>query len=86
VARKQRAEQWAEQRRQREEEERRQRAMVITEFDAGDPRRLFEPFSYFFFFTKAPMNRDHHQNSHNHGRDILKTRIFWKNSYFLDGI
>jgi hypothetical protein len=33
----QRAEQWAEYRRQHEEEERRQRAMVITEFDAGDP-------------------------------------------------
>jgi hypothetical protein len=37
MARKQRAEQWAEHRRQREEEERRQRVMVIAEFDAGDP-------------------------------------------------
>jgi hypothetical protein len=37
MARKQRAEQWAEHRRQYEEEERRQRVMVITEFDAGDP-------------------------------------------------
>jgi hypothetical protein len=37
MARKQRAEQWAEYRRQREEEERRQRVMVITEFGAGDP-------------------------------------------------
>jgi hypothetical protein len=37
MARKQRAEQWAEHRRQRDEEERRQRVMVITEFDAGDP-------------------------------------------------
>jgi len=37
MARKQRAEQWAEHRRQHEEEERRQRVMVITEFDAGDP-------------------------------------------------
>jgi hypothetical protein len=37
MARKQRAEQWAEQRRQREEEERRQRVMVITEFAAEDP-------------------------------------------------
>jgi len=37
MARKQRAEQWAEHRRQREEEERRQRVMVITEFAAGDP-------------------------------------------------
>jgi hypothetical protein len=37
MARKQRAEQWAEQRRRREEEERRQRVTVITEFDAGDP-------------------------------------------------
>jgi hypothetical protein len=37
MARKQRAEQWAERRRQRDEEERRQRVMVITEFDAGDP-------------------------------------------------
>jgi len=37
MARKQRAEQWAEHRRQREEEDRRQRVMVITEFDAGDP-------------------------------------------------
>jgi hypothetical protein len=34
---KQRAEQWAEQRRQREEEEWQSRVMVITEFDAGDP-------------------------------------------------
>ena len=37
MARKQRAEQWAEHRRRREEEERRDRVMVITEFDAGDP-------------------------------------------------
>src|SRR5215470_19588420 len=37
MARKQRAEQWAEHRRRRDEEERRQRVMVITEFDAGDP-------------------------------------------------
>jgi hypothetical protein len=37
MARKQRAEQWAEYRRQCEEEEQRQRVMVITEFDAGDP-------------------------------------------------
>jgi hypothetical protein len=37
MARKQRAEQWAEQRRQHEEEERRQRVIVITYFDAGDP-------------------------------------------------
>ena len=37
MARKQQAEQWAEQRRQRDEEERRQRVTVITEFDAGDP-------------------------------------------------
>ena len=36
MAKKQRAEQWAELRRQREEEDRRQRVMVITEFDAGD--------------------------------------------------
>ena len=36
MAKKQRAEQWAEHRRRREEEERRQRVMVITEFDAGD--------------------------------------------------
>ena len=36
MARKQRAERWAEHRRQREEEDRRQRVMVITEFDAGD--------------------------------------------------
>jgi hypothetical protein len=35
MARKQQAEQLAEQRRQREEEERRQRVMVITEFDAA---------------------------------------------------
>jgi hypothetical protein len=34
MARKQRAEQWAEQRRQCAEEERRQRVMVITEFGA----------------------------------------------------
>jgi hypothetical protein len=34
---KQRAEQWAEQRRQREEEERQSRVMVIAEFAAGDP-------------------------------------------------
>jgi hypothetical protein len=37
MARKHRAEQWAEHRRQRDEAERRQRVMVITEFDAGDP-------------------------------------------------
>jgi hypothetical protein len=37
MARKQRAEQWAEHRRRRDEDERRQRVMVITEFDAGDP-------------------------------------------------
>jgi hypothetical protein len=37
MARKQRAEQWAEQRRRRDEEERRQRVTVITEFDAGNP-------------------------------------------------
>jgi hypothetical protein len=37
MARKQLAEQWAENRRQRAEEERRQRVMVITEFAAGDP-------------------------------------------------
>jgi len=37
MARKQRAEQWAECRRRRDEEERRQRVMIITEFDAGDP-------------------------------------------------
>ena len=37
MARKQLAEQWAENRRQRAEEERRQRVTVITEFDAGDP-------------------------------------------------
>ena len=37
MAKKQRAEQWAELRRQREEEDRRQRVMVITEFDARDP-------------------------------------------------
>jgi hypothetical protein len=35
MARKQRAEQWAEHRRRRDEEERQQRVMVITEFDAG---------------------------------------------------
>jgi len=39
MARKQQAERWAEQRRQREEEDRQQRVMVITEFDAGDPRK-----------------------------------------------
>src|SRR5215470_16034786 len=33
----QRVEQWVEHRRQHEEEDRRQRAMVIAEFDAGDP-------------------------------------------------
>ena len=38
MARKQQAERWAEQRRQREEEDRQQRVMVITEFDAGEPR------------------------------------------------
>jgi hypothetical protein len=37
MARKQQAEQWAENRRQHEEEERQSRVMVITEFDAGDP-------------------------------------------------
>ena len=37
MARKQRAEQWAEHRRQREDEDRQQRVMVITEFDAGNP-------------------------------------------------
>ena len=37
MARKQLAEQWAENRRQCAEEERRQRVMIITEFDAGDP-------------------------------------------------
>jgi hypothetical protein len=37
MAKKQRAEQWAEHRRQREEEDRRQRVTLITEFDAGDP-------------------------------------------------
>jgi len=36
MARKQRAEQWAEYRRQRDEEERQARVMVIAEFDAGD--------------------------------------------------
>ena len=43
MARKQLAEQWAEHRRQRDEEERRQRVMVITEFDAGDPKRPCTP-------------------------------------------
>jgi len=38
MARKQRAEQWAEYRRQRDEEERQSRVLVITEFDAGGPR------------------------------------------------
>jgi hypothetical protein len=37
MARKQRAEHWAEHRRQREDEDRQQRVMVITEFDAGNP-------------------------------------------------
>jgi hypothetical protein len=37
MARKQRAEQWAEYRRQREEEERRKRVAVIAEFVAGEP-------------------------------------------------
>jgi len=37
MARKQRAEQWAEHRRQRDEEERQSRVMVVAEFDAGDP-------------------------------------------------
>ena len=37
MARKQLAEQWAENRRQCAEEERRQHVMIITEFDAGDP-------------------------------------------------
>jgi hypothetical protein len=36
---KQRAEQWAELRRRRDEEDRRERVTVITEFDAGDPRK-----------------------------------------------
>jgi hypothetical protein len=42
MARKQRAEQWAEYRRQRDEEERRQRGAVITEFDAGDPEATMQ--------------------------------------------
>ena len=37
MARKQRAEQWAEHSRRRDEEERRHRVTVITEFDAGAP-------------------------------------------------
>jgi hypothetical protein len=37
MARRQRAERWAEYRRQRDEAERRQRVTVITEFAAGDP-------------------------------------------------
>jgi len=37
MARKQRAEQWAEHRRRRDEEERQCRMRVIAEFDAGDP-------------------------------------------------
>ena len=37
MAKKKRAEQWAEHRRQRDEQEGRQRVMVITEFDTGDP-------------------------------------------------
>jgi hypothetical protein len=37
MARKQRAEPWADHRRQRYEQERQRRVMVITEFDAGDP-------------------------------------------------
>jgi hypothetical protein len=37
MARKQRAQQWADHRQQRDEEERRQRVMVITVFDAGEP-------------------------------------------------
>jgi len=37
MARKQRAEQWAEHRRRHDEEERRQRVMVITEFGTEDP-------------------------------------------------
>jgi hypothetical protein len=37
MARKQRAEQWAEHQRRCEEEERRQRVTVIAEFDAGNP-------------------------------------------------
>jgi hypothetical protein len=37
MARKQRAEQWAEHRRRHKEEECQRRVMVITEFDAGDP-------------------------------------------------
>jgi hypothetical protein len=37
MARKHRAEQWAEYRRQRDEAERQCRVTVITEFDAGDP-------------------------------------------------
>ena len=42
MAKKQRAEQWAEHRRRRDEEERRQRVMVITEFDAGDPEATMQ--------------------------------------------
>jgi len=37
MAKKQRAEQWAEHRRQCAEEERQRRVMVIAELDAGDP-------------------------------------------------
>ena len=37
MAKKQRAEQWAEHPRQRDKEERQCRVMIITEFDAGDP-------------------------------------------------
>jgi len=37
MARKQRAERWAEYRRQRKEAERQRRVEVIAEFDAGDP-------------------------------------------------
>jgi hypothetical protein len=37
MARKQRAEQWAEHRRRRDEEERQCRMTVIAEFDAGSP-------------------------------------------------
>jgi hypothetical protein len=42
MARKQRAEQWAEFRRQRDEEERRQRVMVIAEFAAGNPEATMQ--------------------------------------------
>ena len=38
MARKQRAEQWADHRRQRDEAERQCRVMVIAQFDGGDSR------------------------------------------------